>query len=124
MINTSLDVMLKRKIAEVVDLHKLRRVFCTLQHIVSEASKIFSAHCFIWIMRIVIRCCLSALHLSTQPWSDGVFVIHLIAVIVTDVAYDISHLSIMCLYAGRIEKSKSAIMALLIGLRGFNHAPI
>ncbi|GFS77922.1 uncharacterized protein NPIL_102241 [Nephila pilipes] len=119
MINRSLKAMLKQRVYEVRDLQKQRRIYCTLQDIVSEANDVFADICFMWITRIICRSCGSVYHMSTQSWTGQGFILQLLFVM--DTVFDILYLSLMCLFAEGIVKSKSEILEPLIGLCGLSN---
>ncbi|GFT04417.1 uncharacterized protein NPIL_181911 [Nephila pilipes] len=110
----SIDRLLERKTFQVSPIRKLRRMFCSIQKQISEANAIFTEICFLWILKIVFRCCMSAYDLLRDPWSDDNSSVK--CVVLLDTVFDVSYLLILSIYAGRVSESKTEILNSLICL--------
>lgn len=98
-----------------------RKLFCNIQKTTSMFNAVFRDIIFIWLLKIIIRCCVSAYEILTIPWTDinmvglGIFGF--------DTVYDILHLIVIAFYGGRIIDGKDIVMQSLIGSSRFPLQP-
>lgn len=89
-----------------------RKLFCNIQKTTSMFNSVFRDIIFMWLLKIIIRCCVSAYEILTIPWTDinmvglGIFGF--------DTVYDILHLIVIAFYGGRIIDGKDIVMQSLI----------
>ncbi|GIY88355.1 uncharacterized protein CDAR_547531 [Caerostris darwini] len=107
-INRTLEDMVKRNINCVAQIRHQRAMFCELQKTSAEVDGIFREINFIWLLKIVIRCCMSFYDILTISWS-GVGVSEQ-SIVILDVIFDIVHFTVLCIVAGNIVDSKTYIL--------------
>ncbi|GBN45667.1 hypothetical protein AVEN_147911-1 [Araneus ventricosus] len=107
-INMDLQDMVQKKVIPVSQIRQLRAIFCDLQKTSSEVDAVFREINFIWLIKIIIRCCMSFYDILTMAWYEG-FVSDQIIVLL-DVMFDIAHLAVLCITAGKIVDSKVNVL--------------
>ncbi|GIX74019.1 hypothetical protein CDAR_209461 [Caerostris darwini] len=100
--------MVKRNINCVAQIRHQRAMFCELQKTSAEVDGIFREITFIWLLKIIIRCCMSFYDILTMSWS-GVGVSEQ-SIVILDVIFDIVHFTVLCIVAGKIVDSKTYIL--------------
>ncbi|GFQ92657.1 uncharacterized protein TNCT_134831 [Trichonephila clavata] len=115
----SLNITTTPKISTTALFRKQRRMFCSLQKLTSEVNDIFTKIILLWVVKIVLRACLSFYEIIIQASSSDNP--HMQETTILDIMYDICHVSIMSMYAGRIVESKNHILDRLVGLCGLNN---
>lgn len=113
-ISSVLDNSMKTRECTKTVLIQQRKLFCNIQKTTSIFNSVFRDIIFMWLLKIIIRCCVSAYEILTIPWTDinkvglGIFVF--------DTVYDILHLIVIAFYGGRIIDGKDVVMLSLIRL--------
>ncbi|GIY58976.1 hypothetical protein CDAR_7341 [Caerostris darwini] len=100
--------MVKRNINCVAQIRHQRAMFCELQKTSAEVDGIFREINFIWLLKIIVRCCMSFYDILTMSWS-GVGVSEQ-SIVILDVIFDIVHFTVLCIVAGKIVDSKTYIL--------------
>lgn len=91
---------------------KQRRVFSNLQKISSTSDSIFKELIFLWLMKIITRGCLSAVDIFSRSWTNAESFTQIL--VIFDAMYDLFHLLILCIYAGKIDDAKVKLLQTLI----------
>lgn len=87
-------------------------IFCKVQNILTSADSIFSGICFMWLTKILIRVCLSAIDVLTRPWPDTGLSTQVI--VVFDILFDLSHLVLLCVYGDKVRRGKDRVLDSLV----------
>ncbi|KAF8770769.1 hypothetical protein HNY73_018259 [Argiope bruennichi] len=107
-INLSLEDMVQKRAIPISQIRQLRAIFCDLQKTSSEVDAVFREINFIWLIKIIIRCCMSFYDILTISWSEGFVSTQFI--VLFDVWFDIAHLAVLCITAGKIVDSKIDVL--------------
>ncbi|GBN45665.1 hypothetical protein AVEN_147909-1 [Araneus ventricosus] len=107
-INMNLEDMVQKKVIKVIRIRQLRAIFCDLQETSSEIDAVFREINFIWLIKIIIRCCMSFYDILTMNWYK--FLVSEQIIVLLDVMFDITHLALLCIMAGKIRDSKIHVL--------------
>lgn len=101
------------------DICQQRIFFCNMQKVSPLVDGIFNKIIFMWLLRILIRCCLSGFQFLTTSWTStkrfgsGMSVF--------DTVYDVLHLLTISFCGGRMKDGTEYVMESLIQVHGKNH---
>ncbi|GFU02534.1 uncharacterized protein NPIL_454391 [Nephila pilipes] len=118
-IKQSLDFVPLPDITIISQIRKQQKLFCALQKLSAECNDVFTEIIFLWILKIVLKTCSNAydLIMLLYVFEDvGMLLGNLM-----EITYDISHLAVICVYAGRITENKTEILDRLVELCGLKH---
>lgn len=101
-------------------IRQAKLAFCKLQKYSSRADSIFNEVIFLWLMKILLRVCLSAIDVLTRSWTWTQTESRTQVIVLFDLLFDISHLLIVCSFGGQIVIAKKKILDCLISLNGNN----